>query len=153
MIEFHVDGQAVTQGSKTARVVKTRDGRSFAAMFEQNARNLTAWRARIAEEAQKVMDGPLMEGPLAMEVVFTLPRPKSRPKKYRYPDKKPDYDKLVRAVGDALTKVVYRDDSQLCHVVVDKRYEGDPEAGERPGVSIVVMVMEGAIVSPQEALL
>lgn len=38
------------------------------------------------------------------------------------PETRPDADKLLRAVGDALTGVVYRDDAQLTTVVVRKRW-------------------------------
>lgn len=46
-----------------------------------------------------------------------------------YP-KKPDLDKLARAVQDALTGILYKDDCQVCCLSVQKQY------GLREGVSI-----------------
>jgi Holliday junction resolvase RusA-like endonuclease len=39
-----------------------------------------------------------------------------------HPTVKPDLTKLLRAVEDALTGVVWRDDSQIIHQVVNKEY-------------------------------
>jgi len=48
--------------------------------------------------------------------------------------RKPDLDKLLRAVGDALTRVVYLDDAQIISYGESrKRYAA---IGETPGVSI-----------------
>lgn len=48
------------------------------------------------------MDTPPMQGPIMAEVWFYMPRPKSVPKKKKYPDTKPDIDNLEKAVFDAL---------------------------------------------------
>ena len=63
-----------------------------------------------------------------MEIIFTMLRPKTvtRPE----PSVAPDLDKLIRGVLDALTAVVYRDDSQVTRITAQKVY------GERPGVWI-----------------
>lgn len=53
------------------------------------------------EEAWK-KDTPPMEGPIMAEVWFYVTRPKSVPKKRRYPDTKPDLDNFEKAVFDAL---------------------------------------------------
>jgi Holliday junction resolvase RusA-like endonuclease len=39
-----------------------------------------------------------------------------------YPTKKPDLDKLNRAVGDALTGIIYKDDSQVVKLESSKVY-------------------------------
>jgi Holliday junction resolvase RusA-like endonuclease len=48
---------------------------------------------------------------------------------------RPDADKLVRAVADALTGVLWRDDSQIDRMMVGKFYVRSDEA---PGVEIRV---------------
>lgn len=48
---------------------------------------------------------------------------------------KPDLDKLVRTVLDALTGVVIHDDSQVCGIVAQKDYAD-------PGVQVVVTMIE-----------
>jgi Holliday junction resolvase RusA-like endonuclease len=40
--------------------------------------------------------------------------------------KKPDLDKLLRALKDALKGVIYRDDSQVVRVVTSKDYSPAP---------------------------
>jgi crossover junction endodeoxyribonuclease RusA len=54
-----------------------------------------------------------------------MPRPKSLPKRVTHMTKKPDIDKLIRAVLDALKGVAWCDDSQVVSVYASKRY-GQP---------------------------
>lgn len=123
-VEFTVAGVPAPQGSKT----RTKWG-----MREDNP-NTRPWREAVAWEATAAMKGrkPL-SGPLEMAVGFYFPRPKShfRTGKHdgelkdsapAYCATKPDLDKLVRAIGDAITGVVCRDDSQLVQVLAAKHY-------------------------------
>ncbi len=72
------------------------------------------------------------EGPVGIDLHFGLPKPKSAPKKRRvWPDKRPDLDKLTRAVLDALTYVVYADDSQVVEIRATKDYGA-------PGVAVEI---------------
>lgn len=140
-VEFRVDGLPKTQGSKTAG--KTKDGRVF--VRDANPKSLREWRAAVRTEAQRAMAGrPLLDGDgLAIRLVclFSLQRPKSRPKKHHYPDRLPDLSKLVRAVEDGLKGIVWRDDSQVCEQVAHKRYASDLGGSMRPGVDIRVSVI------------
>ena len=135
-VEFRVDGLPTTQGSKTAGVSK--GGKPY--VRESNPQGLAAWRAAVRTEAQRAMAGrPLLDASgiaLRLVCLFSLPRPQSRPKKYHYPDKKPDLSKLVRAAEDALHGIVWRDDAQVCDQVARKRYAGDRDGSMRPGVDI-----------------
>jgi Holliday junction resolvase RusA-like endonuclease len=90
---------------------------------------LTQVATEVLEKANCV--GPAFPRPLAVElsVVWYLAKPKSTPKKITKPTKKPDTDKLLRAVLDSLTGVVYEDDSQVVRVTAEKRY-GSPERTE-----------------------
>lgn len=97
-------------------------------------RSVVAWTAH--EEYKPAP--PLPAGTAAVLVVeFVMPRPKSLPKKQ--PTKphtsRPDVDKLLRAIGDALTGVVWADDGQCVQSVGSKRYA---EPGEGPGARIMV---------------
>lgn len=106
------------------------------------------WRERIALAAAVAMDGAApLDGPIELRVRFLLPRPRGhygsgrnaqrvRPSAPARPSTRPDVDKLLRAVLDALTAVVFRDDSQVCTLEARKEYvleTGD----DRPGVQIV----------------
>lgn len=64
--------------------------------------------------------------PVEVFVVWTLAKPKSTPKRVIHPTKKPDADKLLRAVLDSLTGIGYEDDSQVVRVTAMKEY-GSPE--------------------------
>src|SRR5437867_2655341 len=75
---------------------------------------------------------PLIDDAVSLDVTFYRPRPKNhygskglRPSAPDYPTTKPDRGKTLRAVEDALTGVVWRDDAQVCDGPVRKRY-GEP---------------------------
>ena len=95
------------------------------------------WRFQVTNAANKAMDGRLpLEGAVTVDLHFTVPRPKSLPKKITLPIRRPDIDKLARAVLDAL---VYGgclgDDSQVVTLVAHKHY-ATPES--LPGVTVIV---------------
>lgn len=94
-----------------------------------------AWKDLVSQEAGKIADG-LLEGPLWLEALFYRPRPAGHFGKGRnagvlkssapsHPATRPDATKLLRAVEDALTGVLYRDDAQIVHQVVAKKW-GEP---------------------------
>lgn len=68
-----------------------------------------------------------MDGPINVRMVFTLPKPKSAPKRARsWPDRKPDLSKLVRSTEDALTDAgVWEDDARIVRLVATKCYPGE----------------------------
>ena len=75
-----------------------------------------------------------------MHLTFYMPRPKGHygkrgllPSAPKYPVKKPDLDKLVRAVGDALVPVLIHDDNQVVWILAGKEYASEQEP---PGVLI-----------------
>lgn len=96
------------------------------------------WQRLVTECAVEAWgDLPLMLGPVYLDAKFWFPRPKShyrangnlRPDASDYCRTKPDLDKLLRAVGDALTGIVWRDDAQIVLVTASKRYTvGHPQA-------------------------
>lgn len=71
--------------------------------------------------------------PVAVTLEFRLPRPKSNPKRRdTFPSRKPDIDKLARAVLDALkASGLYSDDSLVVDLHASKRYaeREDPWTG------------------------
>ncbi len=74
--------------------------------------------------------------PLAVTLAFTLPRPKSLPRRVEHHIRRPDLDNLVKAVKDALRGVFYRDDSQIIMLAATKAY------GTTPGVVVTVEEVE-----------
>lgn len=96
------------------------------------------WRATVQHAIVEVYQGPPLDGPLEVSLTFTLPRPrghfgahgKLRPSAPAYPTTRPDRSKLCRAVEDAATGLLWRDDSQIICGSITKGY------GERVGVTI-----------------
>lgn len=127
-VSFFVAGTPVAQGSmrgfiKGGRVVIT-----------STAKGLKKWRKTIEEEAEKVWGvGNPTDEPVSVELKFFVPRGKTvfRSK----PAVRPDLDKYIRAVLDALTEVLFDDDGQVVHIIAVKQYE---RADQPPGVKISV---------------
>ncbi len=117
VISFSVRGLPVPQGSTRAWVLHGKP------VITSSAKGLATWRRLVADVAQNYAPVEPWEGPVAIELHFGLPKPKSAPKKKRvWPDKRPDLDKLTRAVLDALTYVVFGDDSQVVEIRASKDY-------------------------------
>ena len=124
-------GTPVPQGSARAFVRG-----KHAVVTHDNAKTMP-WRDSVRAHARKVV-GPEIEYPrpkaVHLSVQFVMPRRASAPKRSTPPHtRKPDIDKLCRAVADALTGVVYEDDSQIVSLDATK-IEADP--GEQPKASI-----------------
>lgn len=130
MISFVVNGIPQPRGSKKALPNRS-TGRAM--MVDSNPKS-GPWMNAVSHQAALAMDGgPLFDGPVEVSMSFAFPRPKSHYRTGKRSTelrddapvmhaKKPDCDKLVRAVGDGMTGVVYRDDSQIALLHVDKRY-------------------------------
>ena len=76
-----------------------------------------------------------LQGPIELTIAFFMPIPKSASKRIReamlnrviLPCKKPDEDNLAYIVTNALKKLVYVDDSQVCVKHVYKFYGDQPK--------------------------
>jgi crossover junction endodeoxyribonuclease RusA len=129
-ITFHVLGLPIAQGSKN----------QFGG--ESNAKLLKPWRNDMRVAAFGAMSGyPPWTGPVALRATFIFPRPQTHLRTGKragevkdnapgWKSSAPDLDKLLRAVGDALTGVAFRDDAQIVDIAATKIY------GQTPGVTI-----------------
>ena len=140
VLEFTVRGMPAPQGSK--RFVGTsKAGRGI--MIESSAK-VRPWREAVKHAAMtKGFAGPL-DGPLRLDLVLTLPKPASAPKRRQtWPQKKPDLSKLIRSTEDALTDAgVWHDDAQVVEVCAAKRYPGEGEhALSSPGAWIRISLL------------
>jgi len=123
-----VDGIPQPQGSKTAYVV---NGRAVIAEGTPKSRKkLKAWRAAVRAVGESFwlsLSGPAMFcGPVIVTTEFRVVRPKSV--KRAMPTIKPDLDHYIRSVGDALTGVIWDDDSQIVEIRARKVYSPNPGA-------------------------
>lgn len=116
-IEFFVRGIPQSQGSTKAFV---RNGKPI---ITSTNKSLKTWRTLVALEAQNHAPEFLFMNAVAMDLTFFLPRPKNLPKKQWRHAKRPDLDKLIRAICDSLSGIVYRDDSQVFNITAAKFYE------------------------------
>lgn len=144
-IRFFVPGDPKPAGSKRGFVVWPKGGGKPRAIVTDDCKTGRDWKADVKAFAHGKMAGKsLLEGALQVEVIFVLRRPKShyratcllRPNAPTYHTHRPDADKLSRAVLDACTGVLWRDDAQIAKKIVTKRY------GETTGVSVCVEVLE-----------
>lgn len=146
MITFFVPGTPAPGGSKRA-FINRRTGR---AIVTDDCKRNKPWRERVAWTAREHYDGAPISEPLSVMWTFVMPRPKSH---YRtgkhagelrsdaptYHTKKPDATKLVRAAEDALTGIIWTDDSVIACQTAIKIY------GDTPGCEVsIVRVCDGA---------
>jgi crossover junction endodeoxyribonuclease RusA len=144
-LEIVVEGSPVPQGSFR----HIGNGRIIAANPKLNA-----WRQTIADQVSEKTSVRLIDGFCRVDLVFTLPRPKSVPKSRRArPTTKPDLDKLVRAALDAISLPKYvqllTDDSLVTDLHAAKRY-----ADHRPpGVRIFITYEDNELVTKPISIL
>lgn len=81
---------------------------------------------------------------IRMMVEFRLAYPKSSIRKYQFGwlphTKQPDVDKLLRMILDAMTGIVWGDDSQVAFATINKTYAWD----NRTGAYVIVDFMSDA---------
>lgn len=129
-MRFFVEGTPASQGSKKSFIVKTKKGPK-SVMIDDDKQALKVWRDAVAAAARAAMLSPVSplgtipaQVAVRLEVEFRVLRPKSvKPEDRPFPSVKPDADKYLRAVMDALTTArVYVDDGQVVKLDVAKVY-------------------------------
>lgn len=153
VIGFIVPGIAAPQGSKSARVLP--GGRIS---MREASKALKPWRdevIRVIRDLVAYQPGPAagwpLLGPVAVDLVFTMPKPKSAPKRRTtYPIVKPDIDKIARAILDAGTfGGLWHDDAQVVDLHPYKVYPREtPKSLAEPGVLIEVFTIGPQVDQP-----
>lgn len=145
-LEFFVPGTPAPGGSKKAWVPRRKDGSMiYRAGTKSPVVNVTdaggkankEWRKVVAAYGRKFMlSSPPFECALKVEFIFFLRRPNdhftgnNRERGILKPDApvfhahKPDALKFARSTEDALTGVIWRDDSQTVRIASEKRFAG-----------------------------
>jgi Holliday junction resolvase RusA-like endonuclease len=108
-----------------------KSGRHF--IRDSSGKRGSEWRNAVAQAGGIEMRGaPLLDGALELRLEFVVPRPKAhvgarglKPSAPAWPTTRPDVLKLARGVEDALTGIVWRDDSQIVVEHLVKSY-GEP---------------------------
>ena len=129
MNTIFVPGTPAPQGSKRVGVNRA-TGR---AVLIEASKQVKPWRAAVVE-AWKSTGRETIPGPVAVWLRFDLVRPRGhygtgrnartlRPTAPAYPAVKPDLDKLVRSILDALTTAgAIEDDARVVSLSVSKHY-------------------------------
>lgn len=134
-----VYGAVGPQGSKRFVGINKRTGRGQ--MIESSAL-VRPWREAVIFAAREVMQGaPALDGPLSVDMTFTLRKPASAPKKRKtWPDRKPDIDKCIRSTADALVMAgAIADDARIVIIAASKVFPNEGvNALDVPGVVIEV---------------
>ena len=129
-VSFTVNGLAAPAGSKKGFY----NAKAKRVIITDASTRSRPWKAQVSDAATEAMDGrDLLVGPLLLEVTFWVPRPQGHYGSGRNagtvrasapwaPIVKPDLLKLARAVEDAMSSIVYRDDAQVTSEVLQKAY-------------------------------
>jgi Holliday junction resolvase RusA-like endonuclease len=128
LVEFTVHGEPKGAGSKKA--FRTPSGHMN---VTESIKGSKAWQHQVAQVAAQAWGGELLDGPLVVHFDFYAPRPRAhfgtgrnagtvKSSAPARPTTRPDVLKLARAVEDALTGTVWRDDSQIVEERLSKHY-------------------------------
>jgi Holliday junction resolvase RusA-like endonuclease len=136
-IRFTVPGKAVGQ----PRAIQTVRGQGRKRRFVPEDHPIHRFRRGVALQARLHYKGRILTGPIHLEVLIVVERPKylvwKQKPMVRVPClARPDRGNVVKAIEDALNKVIWRDDSQVWSSRERKVYAaGD----EKPHVDIEII--------------
>lgn len=161
MIAFTIPGRAQPAGSKSAiPFVKGKNpdgslklGVALRDGTKESAERHAAWRERVSSFAAQAMSAAArlpVSGALVLSVRFVFTRPKGHLRKRgqlsksapRHHTTYPDLTKLVRALEDALTGIVWVDDKQVAEHRTNKAY------GPRDETLVVVTALDDTEPNP-----
>ena len=139
--EFRVAGRPAPQGSK----VSLGRGR-----FKEQSPHVANWRNDVRSAASAHYGEALIDAPVFIQMAFLFRRPnnhyissnRDKPLKHDAPfwvTKSPDLDKLERATNDALTGVLWADDSSVAGILSQKFWTEENE-----GAIIKVCLLNGS---------
>lgn len=124
-VQFRVYGIPQTKGSTKAFM---RPGMRFPIVTNDNTKN-KGWAATVtavAQQTQSLSGERPLSGAVYLSLQFHMPKPKSLPKRVVHCIKRPDLDKMIRSVKDALKGVFYLDDAQVVKLDAEKVYSDQP---------------------------
>ena len=132
VVRFIVAGHAKPKGSMKAFIPK---GWNRPVLTSTNA-SVKTWEQTIRNVAQDHANA-FTTDPVRVRLRLSLPRPKSLSRQAsRTHTKRPDVDKLARACLDALTGILWSDDSQVTSLNASKQYAAIDEA---PHLTVTVL--------------
>lgn len=153
-LAFEVVGHPETQGSKKGFLRG-----KFVVVIDDNKQKLEPWRKLVGEVATAALpaDWQIIDGPVFLALTFMRHRGDyqylvdgvtlgAAGRRREYPDTRPDSTKLARAVEDAMTGIVYAEDSRIVTAVNLKRWTKRtrdlPSDGREPVPGVVGVVRD-----------
>lgn len=154
-----IQGSPAPGGSKSAFVLTDKatgqprrraNGSIIVNVTDAGGERNKKWKADATIQARSFMKGAKpFEEPIKVEFVFYLRRPQIhyrtgqwahmlRPDAPEYHTQAPDALKYARGTEDALTGVVWKDDSQNVRICAEKRWM---KAGEKEGCAVRIVVL------------
>lgn len=117
---------------------------------KDHEKQIKAWMMRVATAAHLAYPGEPVEGPVALEIIDFRKRPDNQVGTGRnagvvkdwapkYPTTTPDCGKTARLIEDAMTGVIYVDDSQIVEERLTKVFA---RPGTSPRIEVTVWVLE-----------
>lgn len=143
-VAFRVPGSAAPQGSKT----RLAHGGSV-----ESSKRVKPWRQEVSSRAEDAMAGrPLIAGPVVLQALFVFKRGTSHwnskgtlnatGRRSPYPYSRGDLDKLIRAIGDALTDTVLVDDKLIVDITgTKKRWTATPLEGAQTLIRVIPLIL------------
>lgn len=94
------------------------------------------WRQSVRLQSLNHKPSSPSAAPISAELSFQFLKPKSLSRKVTAHIKRPDAENLLKSTLDAMTGIMWRDDSQIVRLVVTKQYS------EIPGVRIAIQEVD-----------
>lgn len=161
---FFIAGHPAPGGSKTffpvwraggQLVTEIRNGRVWPIIrvVDDAGKNNVAWKAAVTLQARSYMQGAQpVKDPIKVEFIFYLKRPQThyRTGKFahmlredapQYHITRPDALKFARSTEDALTGVLWHDDSANVRICSEKRFM---KAGDKEGCAVRFVILDSA---------
>ena len=147
-LRFFAEGLPKTQGSLTPRRVKVK-GKGWR-LRNVHPEGLEAWRSMVRLRAREAMARHrLFDEPMVLLATFALVRPPSVKRLWPSSQRDGDADKYLRAIGDALEGVAFKNDGRVVGSASILAYH-ELIGLEGPGVLVELSTLGGK--TPTEAL-
>src|SRR5271157_3902956 len=134
-LSFTVPFRAVPQGSMKGFPIRRKSGKMGVAITSDN-KKLRPFRYLVSQLALEAVIAASAEAPVApkgvavsLGVIFYFLKPQSAKKRIHH-TVKPDLSKLVRAIEDSGTGILWHDDCQICRYGNVEKLYGSPERVE-----------------------
>lgn len=132
MVKFTIPGDPIPQG-------RPRAGKNRGKIVMYDPRESKEYKRYVSLIARQHAPKVLLEGALSMRMKIYRNIPKSTTKKDRAlisegikrPITKPDNTNYAKGIEDALNGIIYKDDSQIVDLQIQKYYSDDPRVEVR----------------------